>query len=139
MLVYVMPGATPPTPLALINELNALRFRNPVTAVRLRQGDESENSRVAREWAETRGIPVTNGGLPGVVVFTADMTDPERFPDLDKERRNAWSMARREDPDQRPLTGIRYLLSRKRTVWVNTGHADYANMAERKKILEQAG
>ena len=138
MLVYVMPGATPPTPLVLINQLNELRFMNPVSAIRLRQGDESENSQVAREWAGTRGIPVTNGGLPEVIVLTTDMTT-EGFPDLEREAGSAWSQARREDPDQSPLTRIRYLLSNKRTLWVNTGNAEYARMAERRKILEQAG
>ena len=135
MLVYVMPGETPPTPLVLINELNALRFRTSITAVRVRRGDQSENSKVAQEWAEMRGIPVTNGGLPHAIVLTVDLTDADNVPNFIQDEWNVWKEARREDPEGGILKHLRYLVQNKRTIWVNTGQASYKRMMERREAI----
>ena len=139
MRVYVMPGTTPPTPLVLINELNKIRFNNAITSIRVKKDDESQNSQVAREWARIRDIPVTNGGIPRIILFTTDMTEPGGLPDIEKGPWRAWNRARQEDPDQSLMTALRYLIANKKTVWVNTGHIDYTNMMSRKKLLEEGG
>lgn len=137
MLVYVMPGNTPPTPLVLINELNALRFREPITRIRLRTGDESENSQVARNWAKARNIPVTNRGIPNAIIVTTDLTGPEGVPDISKDHDQLWRQARQEEPDHSILTFLRYLTRYKKTIWVNTGHAAYARMTHNQEASKQ--
>ena len=123
MLIHVMPGEIPGNPLALTNELHALRYRRGVTAL-VDAGDGTPATLLAREWACRCNIPTVSRQRPDLLIIPIDMDN-----DFGSYEGSAKAWAKTLSHIQPPRPGLlRRLLGTVRyrdTLWVNTTHADY--------------
>lgn len=131
MLIHVLPGEIHGIPLALTNELHAVRYRRTVTAL-VDAGDDTPATRLARDWARQCNIPTVSHQRPDLIVIPIDMAGT--FGDYEgpakglfmPQAQDAWNKALSQIQPRRPGP-LRRLLNKFQgeTLWVNTTHADY--------------
>lgn len=130
MNIHVLPGDIPGSPLALTNELHALRLRRDVSALIASPEDKSETTVIARDWARRCSIPITATGRPDVLLIAVDLAATfgdyagpisPNSPPLRDIGRAAWLSATGSiSPRPNRLRRLLDLFRDRRTVLVNT-------------------
>ena len=116
MLILIANSDIPGSELTVRNELNALHYATPVTAIPLAEGS-SDLETVAADWARQKGISIVTDGWPTTIVTTRISYDNR---DLDHHR--LWRAMNRLDPTQSFREKVRRMLSLKNTVWIDSEH-----------------
>ena len=135
MLIHVLPGSIHGNPLALTNELNAIRYRHALTGL-ADTGDDSETSTLARQWAQPRQIPTVRALRPHLLIIALDLAKDwanqaslQETP-LENMAKDAWQRALTGiNPRPSPLRALLDLFQRRMTIWVNTTCDIYAGTA----------
>ena len=116
MLILIANTDIPGSELTVRNELNALHYETPVTAIRLAEGKQ-DLERLAVDWARQKGIPIVTEGWPTTIVTTQVANQ-----DTDTEHRRLWRAMSRLDPPRTFRERIRRMLSMRDTIWIDSEH-----------------